>query len=57
MKFFERVHLTSDYDNTYSETDFRPEIQYVIQGSLLFPKKVEVGVFYNMVQCSFYKKG
>ena len=24
------VHLTLDYDNMYSETDFRPEIQYVI---------------------------
>ena len=25
-----QVHLTLDYDNMYSETDFRPEIQYVI---------------------------
>ena len=28
--FFQGVHLTLDYDNMYSETDFRPEIQYVI---------------------------
>ena len=24
------MHLTLDYDNVYSETEFRPEIQYVI---------------------------
>ena len=28
--FFQGVHLTLDYDNMYSETDFTPEIQYMI---------------------------
>ena len=27
--FFQGVHLTLDYDNMYSETDFTPEIQYM----------------------------
>ena len=28
--FFQGVHLTLDYGNMYSETDFTPEIQYMI---------------------------
>ena len=28
--FLQGVHLTLDYDDMYSETDFTPEIQYMI---------------------------